>query len=177
MNLVCLCFSCDGTSDHSNRRRDIRMSRRILTYGTFDLFHVGHLNLLRRLKEMGDYLAVGVSSDEFNTQKGKRTIIGFKERAEIVRSIRYVDDVFPESSWDQKVSDIKNKRITTFAMGADWTGKFDFLRDYCDVVYLPRTQGISSTDIKSQLGALNRAHTEQLKVALDLISEIVGRLE
>lgn len=125
--------------------------RKVLTYGTFDLFHIGHLNLLRRAKELGDYLVVAVSSDAFNAIKGKKCAIPDYERMAIVEAIKYVDEVIPENSWDQKISDVKEHDIDIFVMGNDWTGKFDFLNDYCEVIYLPRTDGISTTQIKKEL--------------------------
>ena len=109
--------------------------KKIITYGTFDLFHIGHLNLLKRAKSLGDHLIVAVSSDEFNAIKGKKTVIPFEHRAEIVRSIKCVDDVIREDNWEQKVNDIKNYGVDIFVMGDDWSGKFDFLKDYCAVLY------------------------------------------
>ena len=125
--------------------------KKVITYGTFDLFHVGHLDILKRAKELGDYLVVAVSSDAFNAIKGKKCIIPDYERMEIVRAIKYVDEVIVEDSWDQKIDDVKKHNIDIFVMGDDWEGKFDFLKDYCEVVYLPRTPNISSTMIKTQL--------------------------
>ena len=125
--------------------------KKVITYGTFDLFHVGHLNILKRAKELGDYLVVAVSSDAFNAIKGKKCIIPDYERMEIVRAIKYVDEVIVDDSWDQKIDDVKKHNIDIFVMGDDWEGKFDFLKDYCEVVYLPRTPNISSTMIKTQL--------------------------
>ena len=125
--------------------------KKVITYGTFDLFHVGHLNILKRAKELGDYLVVAVSSDAFNAIKGKKCIIPDYERMEIVRAIKYVDEVIVEDSWNQKIDDVKKHNIDIFVMGDDWEGKFDFLKDYCEVVYLPRTPNISSTMIKTQL--------------------------
>ena len=122
--------------------------RKVITYGTFDLFHIGHLELLRRAKELGDYLIVGVSNDEFNDLKGKECIYPYKERFEIVNAIKYVDKVIPEYSWKQKRSDMLEFEIDIFTIGDDWKGKFDDLKDICDVKYLSRTQGISSTEIK-----------------------------
>ena len=122
--------------------------RKVITYGTFDLFHIGHLELLRRAKELGDYLIVGVSNDEFNDLKGKECIYPYKERFEIVNAIKYVDKVIPEYSWKQKRSDMLEFEINIFTIGDDWKGKFDDLKDICDVKYLSRTQGISSTEIK-----------------------------
>lgn len=124
----------------------------VITYGTFDLFHVGHLNLLRRAKELGDYLIVAVSSDRFNwEEKQKKCEIPDKDRMAIVEAIKYVDKVIPEDSWEQKIEDVKKYNVDVFVMGDDWKGKFDFLRDYCEVVYLPRTEGISSTQLKEDL--------------------------
>lgn len=125
--------------------------KKVITYGTFDLFHVGHLNILKRAKELGDYLIVAVSSDEFNKLKGKKCIIPDYERMTIVEAIRYVDEVIIENSWEQKVTDVQKYDVDVFVMGDDWTGKFDFLKEYCDVVYLPRTPNISSTQIKSMM--------------------------
>ncbi|MGJ0223477.1 adenylyltransferase/cytidyltransferase family protein [Streptococcus pyogenes] len=151
--------------------------RTVLTYGTFDLFHVGHLNLLRRLRGLGDRLVVGVSTDAFNELKGKKTIVSFSDRQEIVRGLKCVDEVFPEASWDQKVADIKRLDVSVFGMGSDWNGKFDSLREYCEVVYLDRTPGISSTELKRVLQILDREHVRELKSALDIISNIVERFE
>lgn len=127
--------------------------KKVITYGTFDLFHIGHLNLLRRAKELGDYLIVGVSSDAFNAIKGKKCQISDRDRMEIVKAIRYVDEVIPETSWDQKVRDIQDHDVDVFVMGDDWKGRFDDLKEYCDVVYLPRTEGISTTQLKDELGS------------------------
>lgn len=127
------------------------MKKKVITYGTFDLFHIGHLNLLRRLKDLGTELVVAVSTDEFNSLKGKKTIIPFEHRVEIVKNIKCVDDVIAENSWEQKIEDIKKYNIDIFAMGDDWEGKFDFLKEYCEVIYLDRTKDISSSSIKSIL--------------------------
>ncbi|OYQ77616.1 glycerol-3-phosphate cytidiltransferase [Wohlfahrtiimonas chitiniclastica] len=153
------------------------MKKIILTYGTFDLFHIGHLNLLQRLKSLGDYLIVGVSTDEFNALKGKQTIIRFEDRLKIVENIKHVDLAIPENNWEQKIQDIKKYNVSIFGMGHDWEGKFDDLKEYCDVVYLPRTQGISSTDIKDTLKVLDKKHINDMKQALDVISNIVSRLD
>ena len=123
----------------------------VLTYGTFDMFHIGHLNLLNRLKSLGDKLIVAVSTDEFNSIKGKKTLIPFEQRALIVQNIKCVDMVISEKNWEQKIDDIKKYNVDIFAMGDDWEGKFDFLKDYCKVVYLPRTQNISTTELKKEL--------------------------
>lgn len=151
--------------------------RTVLTYGTFDLFHIGHLNVLRRLRELGDRLVVGVSTDEFNTLKGKKPVVPFQQRIELVRSIRYVDEAFAESTWEQKREDIEEYGVTVFGMGADWEGKFDDLSDLgVEIVYLPRTEGISTTELKRVLSAFDERHVEQLKKTLDSISQIVREL-
>ncbi|MDU8926546.1 adenylyltransferase/cytidyltransferase family protein [Alisedimentitalea sp. MJ-SS2] len=129
----------------------------ILTYGTFDLFHVGHVRLLQRMAAMGDRLIVGCSSDEFNAIKGKKTVIPYEHRAEILLACRYVDDVFPENDWEQKPGDIHKYEVDTFVMGDDWTGKFDALSEHCTVHYLPRTPSISSTKVKKTLGEMAAA--------------------
>lgn len=125
--------------------------KKVITYGTFDLFHVGHLNILKRAKELGDYLVVAVSSDSFNALKGKKCVIPDYERMAIVEAIKYVDEVIPEHNWEQKITDVKEHDIDVFVMGADWEGHFDFLKDYCEVVYLPRTPNISTTQLKEEL--------------------------
>ena len=122
--------------------------KRVMTYGTFDLLHYGHINILKRAKSLGDYLIVGLSSDEFNELKGKKSVMSYEERKEILESIRYVDKVIKESSWEQKVEDIIKYNIDVFVIGDDWEGKFDFLKEYCEVVYLPRTKSISTTLLK-----------------------------
>lgn len=152
------------------------MSRTVITYGTFDLFHIGHLRLLTRLRALGDKLIVGVSTDEFNALKGKKSIIRFEDRIEIVRNLKCVDLAVPEDGWNQKASDIKKYDVSVFGMGNDWEGKFDELREFCEVVYLPRTQDISSTQIRETLTVVDRGHVEELKKALDIISTIVDQL-
>ncbi len=129
----------------------IRM-KRVITYGTFDLLHYGHINLLRRAKQYGDYLIVALSTDEFNwNEKQKKCYFSFEQRKQLLESIRYVDLVIPEESWEQKSADIKEYHIDTFIMGNDWEGKFDFLKDLCEVVYLPRTPEVSTTQIKQDI--------------------------
>lgn len=125
--------------------------KRVLTYGTFDLFHVGHLNILKRAKELGDYLVVAVSSDKFNDKKGKKAYHSVEDRRAILECIEFVDKVILEESWDQKITDVIDNKIDVFVMGDDWEGKFDYLKEYCEVVYLPRTDGISTTKIKKDL--------------------------
>ena len=127
--------------------------KKVITYGTFDLLHYGHINLLRRAKEMDDYLIVALSTDEFNwNQKKKKCYFSYEERKQLLEAIRYVDLVIPEESWEQKKEDIKEFKVDTFVMGNDWEGKFDFLKEKCEVVYLPRTPDISTTQIKDDLG-------------------------
>ncbi len=126
--------------------------KKVITYGTFDLLHYGHINLLRRAKQYGDYLIVALSTDEFNwNQKHKKSYFSYEQRKNLLEAIRYVDLVIPEESWEQKISDVQEFRVDTFVMGDDWAGKFDFLKDYCEVVYLPRTPEISSTQIRQEL--------------------------
>lgn len=122
--------------------------RRVLTYGTFDLFHVGHIRLLERARALGDYLVVGLSTDEFNLIKGKNSVFSYAERCAILSAVRHVDKIIPEDNWDQKVSDVLANEIDVFVIGDDWQGKFDFLKPHCEVTYLPRTAGISTTYIK-----------------------------
>ncbi len=149
----------------------------ILTYGTFDLFHIGHLRLLQRLSALGDRLVVGVSTDEFNHLKGKKTVVPFADRIEIVRALACVDLAIPETCWEQKVDDIRRHEVSIFGMGNDWAGKFDELKAHCEVVYLPRTEGISSTHIRKTLKILDQTHVGELKQALDLISSIIDRFD
>lgn len=126
--------------------------KRVITYGTFDLLHYGHINLLRRAKQLGDYLIVALSTDEFNkNEKNKVCYFPYEKRKALLESIRFVDLVIPEESWDQKKTDIALYHIDTFVMGDDWEGKFDFLKEQCEVVYLPRTKEISTTKIKTDL--------------------------
>lgn len=153
------------------------MKKVVLTYGTFDLFHMGHLRLLERLSKLGDDLIVGVSTDEFNAKKNKRSFIRFEDRIEIVKGIKYVTKAIPEKSWEQKVDDIQKYKVSIFAMGDDWTGKFDHLRAHCEVQYLSRTDGISSTDIKKALSVMDKHHVEELKQALDIISNLVSKFD
>lgn len=120
----------------------------ILTYGTFDLLHKGHINLFSRAKKLGDVLVVGLSTDEFNREKGKQSYFTFSERYKLLQLVPSIDLIIPESSWEQKIDDINKYNIDIFVMGSDWTGKFDYLKDYCEVVYLPRTDNISSSQIK-----------------------------
>ncbi len=128
--------------------------KKILTYGTFDLLHFGHIEILRRAKELGDYLIVAVSTDEFNAIKGKKSYHSYETRKKMLEAVKYVDLVIPENTWEQKRSDVLNYNVDVVVMGSDWEGseKFEILRDICDVVYLPRTEGISTTQIRDDLG-------------------------
>lgn len=132
--------------------------RKVITYGTFDLLHYGHINLLQRAKALGDYLIVALSTDEFNSvEKHKVTYFTFEERKRLLEAIRYVDLVIPEKNWEQKISDVLEFKADVFVMGDDWKGKFDFLKDCCEVVYLERTPEISTTKIKQDLNMNGRA--------------------
>lgn len=128
--------------------------KRVLTYGTFDLLHYGHIRLLQRARALGDYLIVALSTDEFNEIKGKKSYHNYETRKKMLEAIRYVDLVIPEECWKQKVSDVQKYDVDIVVMGSDWAGsdKFDYLKDYCEVVYLDRTEGISTTKIKRDLG-------------------------
>jgi len=126
--------------------------KKVITYGTFDMLHYGHINLLRRAKELGDYLIVCLSTDEFNIkEKNKKSYFKYNERKLLLESIRYVDLVIPEESWEQKLTDIEKYNIDIFVIGKDWEGKFDYLNDRCKVIYLERTKEISTTKIKNDL--------------------------
>jgi len=153
------------------------MSRTILTYGTFDMFHIGHLKLLKRLSLLGDQLIVAVSTDEFNEIKGKKTIIPYAQRAEIVEAIKYVDMVIPENDWQQKVTDIQKYNVDVFAMGHDWEGKFDELKEHCEVVYLPRTEGISTTALKEQLKQISEINIEDINRAFEILQRLKSDFE
>lgn len=125
--------------------------KRVITYGSFDLLHYGHINLLRRAKHMADYLVVGLSTESFNQLKGKQCYFTYQEREQLLEAVRYVDLVIPETCWEQKIQDVKYYHIDIFVIGDDWRGEFDFLKDYCRVVYLPRTAEVSTTKMKNDL--------------------------
>ena len=129
--------------------------KRVITYGTFDVLHYGHINLLRRAKSLGDYLIVVLSSDEFNQLKNKKSYYTYEQRKTILEACRYVDLVVPEYNWEQKIDDIRKYQANIFVMGDDWKGKFDFLKNCCEVVYLPRTPDVSSTETKKYLKEKN----------------------
>ena len=149
------------------------MSKKIvITYGTFDMFHIGHLRLLKRLKEMGDELIVAVSTDEFNEVKGKKTLIPYDQRVEILSSIEYVDRIIPEKSWEQKVDDVKKYKADLFVMGNDWEGEFDFLKEYCEVKYVERTQDISTTQLKKSLTNFLSIPKEDILKAFEILEAL-----
>jgi glycerol-3-phosphate cytidylyltransferase len=148
------------------------MQRRVITYGTFDLFHIGHLKLLQRLKALGSELIVAVSTDEFNEIKGKKTMIPYSQRAEIVSNIKCVDMVIPENNWEQKIHDIKKYKVDIFSIGNDWEGEFDFLNEYCDVVYLERTDNISTTKLKKSLANFLTIPKEDILNAFEILEQL-----
>ncbi len=154
----------------------MKIKKTIITYGTFDMFHIGHLKLLKRLKKKGNKLIVAVSTDEFNEGKGKKTLTPYKQRAKILKSIKYVDKVIPEKNWEQKVKDIKKYNVDVFAIGDDWEGKFDFLREYCDVEYLERTRDISTTQLKKSLGIFLSIPKDDLIQAIEAIETLKNDL-
>jgi glycerol-3-phosphate cytidylyltransferase len=125
--------------------------KRVITYGTFDTLHFGHIRLLQRARKLGDYLIVGLSTDGFNNIKRKKAYHTWEERKHLLESLRFVDLVIPEDAWEQKISDVKLYHVDVFTMGDDWKGKFDFLTEYCEVVYLPRTESISSSEIRKMI--------------------------
>lgn len=139
--------------------------KRILTYGTFDLLHYGHIRILKRAKELGDYLIVALSTDEFNNIKGKKAYHSYETRKKMLEAIRYVDLVIPENNWEQKVQDIKDYKADVVVMGSDWadSDKFDYLKEYCELVFLERTPGVSTTQIKNDL---------QLQEALNGVDQV-----
>ena len=151
----------------------MKKSKVLITYGTFDLFHIGHVRLLKRIKDQGDKLIVAVSTDEFNLSKGKKTIIPFKQRVEVLESIRYVDKVIEENSWSQKKDDIIKYGVNEFIIGDDWKGKFDDLSTLCKVTYLPRTKEISSSKLKDSLSVISDTSLVKLKDTIEVLSQII----
>lgn len=145
----------------------------VITYGTFDLFHVGHVKLLQRLNDMGDKLVVGCSSDSFNMIKGKRTVYPYQQRKLLLESCRYVDKVFPEETWEQKREDITRENASLFVMGDDWAGKFDNLADIVEVFYIPRTPDISTTEIKTYLSVRNQEKDLEIRNLLTRALELM----
>lgn len=150
--------------------------RKAITYGTFDLFHIGHLELIKRIRDMADEVVIAVSTDEFNAIKGKKTVIPFEHRMEIARNIVGVDHVIPETCWEQKERDISELGIDVFVMGEDWRGEFDHLSSICSVKYLQRTKGISSTELKTSLYGVDRERLEQLRNMIEIALDIAGDL-
>ena len=148
------------------------MKKTILTYGTFDMFHIGHLKLLQRLSAMGDELIVAVSTDEFNKLKNKTTLIPYEQRAEIVENIKCVNRVIKEENWEQKIEDIQKYGVDIFAIGDDWKGEFDFLEEYCEVVYLERTKDISTTKLKKSLANFLSIPKEDILNAFTIIEAL-----
>ena len=135
---------------------DLITMKKVITYGTFDLLHIGHVNLLRRARAQGDYLVVALSSDEFNAVKGKQSYQSFAYRKAMLEALRDVDEVIREDHWEQKTTDVATHQIDVFVMGDDWAGKFDFLSSQCEVVYLPRTRGISTTQLKEEFNLIKK---------------------
>lgn len=133
----------------------MRLMKTVITYGTFDILHIGHINLLRRARELGDRLIVALSTDEFNRGKHKSSLLNYDNRKAVLEAIRFVDEVIPEFDWEQKVPDVKRLNVDIFVMGDDWEGKFDFLKAYCEVQYLARTPHISTTEIKADLSKVS----------------------
>lgn len=139
--------------------------KRVLTYGTFDLLHYGHIRLLKRAKALGDYLIVAISTDEFNAIKGKKAYHNYETRKEMLEAIRYVDLVIPEENWEQKASDVERYEVDVVVMGSDWAGsdRFEYLKKSCELVFLDRTEGVSTTQIKQELN---------LQAAVDYVNQI-----
>lgn len=148
----------------------------VITYGTFDLFHIGHLRLLQRARSFGDRLVVGCSTDDFNRKKGKAALIPFEQRVEVLRACRYVDEVFPEESWEQKRIDIERFDAKVLVMGDDWAGRFDDLEDVIDVVYVPRTTDVSTTDIRMMAQQLAREKVSELRGVAKRLMDLIEAL-
>lgn len=153
------------------------MHKTIITYGTFDMFHIGHLRLLERLSQLAERVIVAVSTDAFNEQKGKKVLIPYEQRAAIVQAIEYVDLVIPEENWQQKSTDIATYNVDIFAMGDDWAGQFDFLKSQCEVVYLERTQDVSTTALKKSLSNFLPISKEDLTNAFEVLDMLRRDLE
>ncbi|MCX5773225.1 MAG: adenylyltransferase/cytidyltransferase family protein [Fusobacteria bacterium] len=149
----------------------------VITYGTFDMFHIGHLRMLQRLAEMGNKLIVAVSSDEFNALKGKKCLISYEQRAEIIGNLKMVDLVIPETHWEQKVEDVQKYDVDIFAIGDDWEGKFDFLKEFCEVKYMERTKDISTTQLKKSLSKFLTIPKEDIIRALEVLEILKKDLE
>jgi len=169
--------SANLSSTSPNAPKDSLSQTVVLTYGTFDLFHIGHLKMLERLRAMGDKLIVAVSTDEFNRLKGKTSVYSFEERSQIVAALACVDEVVPEHNWEQKEQDIQTHQVDIFGIGEDWRGKFDHLMPHCKVVYLERTPSISTTEVKRALSNLDSDKIKQIKDGLDSVLSIVKAIE
>lgn len=152
-------------------------NKTVITYGTFDLFHVGHLKLLQKASCLGDKLIVAISTDNFNEQKGKKSIIPFEDRKLIIENIKGVDFVIAENSWEQKIQDIINYKVDVFVIGDDWKGKFDFLNVYCEVIYVKRTKNISTTDLKKSYKYLSNLDLKKFNEAITLLQNITLNLK
>lgn len=150
----------------------------VLTYGTFDLFHAGHVRLLKRARSLGDRLIVGCSTDEFNSLKGKKSIFSYEDRSLIVDSCKFVDLVVPEDSWEQKIDDIQKYNVDIFTIGDDWVGKFDYLSEKtgCAVTYLTRTPDISTTDVKGAIQQIGDDNKRSILSAVDHLRQLVEHL-
>lgn len=148
--------------------------KKVITYWTFDILHVGHINILRRARELWDHLTVAISSDEFNTIKNKKSFYSFEERKLMLEAIKYVDEVIPENDWEQKTRDVRERNIDIFVMGDDWEGKFNFLKEFCEVIYLPRTPDISTTKLKSDLKWLTEESIAKIEDAIVAIKDLKG---
>lgn len=154
-------------------KKEVKIRKKIvITYGTFDMFHIGHLKLLKRLSELGDKLIVAVSTDEFNELKGKKVLIPYKQRKEIIANLKCVDKVIAEKNWEQKIDDIRKYNVDVFAMGKDWKGEFDFLQEHCEVIYLKRTKKISTTKLKKSLGSLLSIPKQDILQAFEIIEAL-----
>lgn len=146
--------------------------KKVITYWTFDILHKWHINIFKRAKELWDYLIVWISTDDFNNLKNKKSFYSYEERKFILESIKYVDEVIPENNWNQKKEDIINNWVDTFVMWDDWKWKFDELKNICNVIYLPRTPDISTTELKKNLKNLNVENIENIEKALNWIKEL-----
>lgn len=155
---------------------DNNKMKTVITYGTFDLFHVGHVRLLKRLRQLGDRLVVGLSTDAFNELKGKSCVFPYEHRKEILLATQYVDDVFPEDNWEQKRHDIIREEAAIFAMGDDWAGKFDDLENICQVVYLPRTPDTSTTEIKQVFVKLKEERLHEVRNVSQHLNRLIEEL-
>lgn len=146
--------------------------KKIITYWTFDILHKWHINILRRARELWDHLTVAISTDEFNLLKKKKSFYSYDERKFMLESIKYVDEVIPENNWEQKITDVQNRDVDIFVIWDDWKGHFDFLKDYCEVVYLPRTEDISTTELKRALKSISEENIEKMEDILKSMNDL-----